>query len=262
MQTYAGNVLRYATRLEKMNDLRLGDAADLFATSDSGQDVFGGGGDDNLTVAGKRAMAHGGDGDDVITLSAHADLAWGGAGNDTVFGGHADDQLWGGADADKLKGSQGEDFLVGGSGTDLLIGGEGADSLFGGDGDDTLRAGLGTDYHDGGLGADRFIFTSDGVGIGPPGGPVAGIGAAADYVAHFDIAGGDVIDLNAFGPINNSGATYTGFFPEFIIEDNLNGPDRVLIDLDRDGTTDFEIHVEDADSALTSADLDWTPYPT
>ena len=269
MEVYAGNVVRYATRLAQAQDVAFGGGDDTYTTTDAGQDVFGGGGADVLTANHKRSLVHGENGDDVIDLSGHADIAWGGAGNDQIFGSHADDQLWGGGDSDRLKGANGDDFLVGGTSADRLVGGEGDDKLFGGDGDDTLRGGLGRDWHDGGQGADRFIFTNDGVGtnpgtFAPAGGPVVtGVGAASDYVAHFEIAAGDLIDIRAFGPIDFAGAAYgPPFFPQFVIEDNLTGIDRVLLDWDEDGVTDFEIHVEDADGVLTSADIDWIPYPT
>lgn len=264
MELYAGNLVRYATRLSQAVDIQFTGADDTYSTTDAGQDVFGGGGDDVLTASHKRSLLHGENGNDILDLSGHADIAWGGAGDDQIFGSHADDQLWGGGDSDKLKGSNGDDFLVGGTSVDRLNGGQGDDKLFGGDGDDTIRGGLGADYHDGGLGADRFIFTSDGFQTGgfeaapPARGPVVnGLGAQADYVAHFEIGANDVIDLRAFGPMVFQGAVYISGIPEFIIEDNATGVDRVLIDFDGDAQTDFEIIVEDADGALTSADIDW-----
>ncbi len=115
VETYAGNLVRYATRLSQAQDVLLDDTGNVYATTAPGEDVFGGAGDDVIEANHKRALAHGRGGDDLIDLSGHADLAWGGEGADTVLGSHADDQLWGGAGDDRLKGSNGGDFQRGGT---------------------------------------------------------------------------------------------------------------------------------------------------
>jgi cyclophilin family peptidyl-prolyl cis-trans isomerase/PKD repeat protein len=76
--------------------------------------VFGGDGNDKITVAG--------------TVTAITELH-GGNGNDTLSGGGGNDILLGDA---------GNDVLIGGTGRDILIGGTGTDSLDGGSGDDIL----------------------------------------------------------------------------------------------------------------------------
>jgi Ca2+-binding RTX toxin-like protein len=82
-----------------------------------------------------RLIAYGGGGDDDIQVAGSISVpAWlyGGDGNNVLVGGAGDNVLVGGA---------GDDLLVGGSGRDLLIGGTGADRMIGNGGDDILIGG-------------------------------------------------------------------------------------------------------------------------
>lgn len=101
---------------------------------------------------------NGNDGDDVITSGADSsgDEIYGGSGDDTVTGGPGDDTVYGQDGNDSLIGGLGRDLLVGQEGNDVLTGGAQSDSLFGGDGNDYLNGGFAFDLLNGGAGADRF----------------------------------------------------------------------------------------------------------
>ncbi len=88
----------------------------LYATQ-SGDDLSGTGGDDQLFLL---------QGDDTASGLGGADVLWGGSG---------DDVLSGGAGNDTLLGEAGEDILHGGIGDDILSGGEGTDSFIFRDGE-------------------------------------------------------------------------------------------------------------------------------
>lgn len=132
--------------------------------------LFGGAGDDVLSLGGRGALQGGtgnddlsgwgtlwgGDGDDTIDAqrpSSVGDIDWGtalvygGAGNDTIaaFGGSA--EMHGGDGFDQIYGGDGDDTIHGGSMNDFLRGGAGSDLLYGGDADDQMAA---TDRTDGG----------------------------------------------------------------------------------------------------------------
>ena len=71
----------------------------------------------------------GGGGNDQLYLSAGDDILHGGGGNDTLFGGAGNDSLIGDA---------GNDLFIGDGGDDVFTLGDGADTVSGGDGDDVF----------------------------------------------------------------------------------------------------------------------------
>ena len=162
-----------------------GDGHEIIVGSGSYVTLTGGGGHDHISGGGS---IHGGDGHDILR---------GGLGNNTLIGGGGHDRLSGRKGNDRLEGGAGNDFLGGGEGNDILFGhgdndwldgGSGADTLYGGDGADTLYGGSGADTLYGGGGADNFIVL---------------FGAGEEYIADFDLDGGDRIDLTLL--VNSSG---------------------------------------------------------
>ena len=127
-----------------------GGSGDHIITSGVGADsIYGGDGNDTLWGAISIATSDLGD---------HID---GGAGNDIIGSSYGDDFILGGAGNDNLYGDEGDDTIDGGDGNDLLRGDwswgldpNGNDILYGGNGDDTIIGGLGADTIIGGLGAD------------------------------------------------------------------------------------------------------------
>lgn len=101
--------------------------------------------------------------------SAFEDDLFGQGGNDDLSGGNANDRLFGGNGMDSLNGGFGDDLLVGGDGSDTLTGGFGIDTVEGGDGNDLILASGGVtpggghlqpgDVIDGGDQFDRLILT-------------------------------------------------------------------------------------------------------
>lgn len=128
--------------------------------------IYGYGGDDVLTVTDSiTTTIYGGDGNDIISLFDADDFAFGedgddtisaGAGNDVVDGGAGDDTLNGEAGDDTIDGGDGNDTIDGGEGNDTIDGGLGNDTIDGGDGDDLIAGGRGDDYLSGGAGDDTI----------------------------------------------------------------------------------------------------------
>jgi Ca2+-binding RTX toxin-like protein len=77
-------------------------------------------------------------GHDHLNGSTSGNTLFGGSGDDDVSGMAGNDMLNGGTGADKLWGGSGNDNLSGGNGADLLVGGFGADRMDGGSGNDVL----------------------------------------------------------------------------------------------------------------------------
>lgn len=156
----------------------------LILRSGYGDNLFGGGGDDEIHVGGWDNI-HGDAGDDLIYAGDDAvnsiDHLWGDAGNDTLWGGLGNDEIRGGAGNDVIYGGRSNDDLEdgpdtiygdagddtvwaggcddvvrGGAGNDSLYGQSDDDKLYGGDGADMLGGGSGNDLLDGGLGDDKL----------------------------------------------------------------------------------------------------------
>lgn len=110
-----------------------GNALDnMIMGSNSGNQLYGAGGDDRIMGRGAGDTIDGEDGDDILLGGADADTLIGGDGNDRLDGGGGDDQLIGGAGIDRMFGREGRDvfhFSAGDSSGDRFDGGSGADSL-------------------------------------------------------------------------------------------------------------------------------------
>lgn len=78
--------------------------------------VFGGNGNDTITVSGRSYLNY---------------ILHGDAGNDYLAGGLASDILDGGDGSDRIFGNNGDDFLLGGAGNDRAKGGNGNDIIYG-----------------------------------------------------------------------------------------------------------------------------------
>ena len=154
------------------------------------ENVFGGGGNDQLTGDGNANVLGGDAGNDQLSGAGGDDTLYGdgqiygdaaftvgivpdtgAAGNDNLTGGNGSDTIYGGGGNDQLIGGtnggasaqplDGADTLYGEAGNDLLRGGNGDDLLSGGDGDDNLRGDLGNDTIDGGDGRDFVSYRFD-----------------------------------------------------------------------------------------------------
>lgn len=94
--------------------------------------IFGGGGNDNLLGGQEDDVLDGDVGDDILFGNLGADIITGGDGNDNLFGGKDNDNLSGDLGNDILSGDFGIDALTGGGGSDIFvlgIGGGGADAI-------------------------------------------------------------------------------------------------------------------------------------
>ena len=131
-----------------------------------------------------------------------------------------------------MSGGSGADTMVGGAGGDTLNGMGGKDVLVGGDGADALRGGAAADLLTGGGGADHFIFAPGETGT--------------DTITDFNALNGGadqgdilVIDAPLVGSfVYRGSAAFTGGSDNS--EARVSG-NRVLIDVDGDGTTDIAI---------------------
>ena len=131
-----------------------GGGADSIAGS--GTDTLLGGADaDYIMDIYGGSLLDGGLGNDY--LRSYNDTVFGGAGDDTVsVGGRA--YVSGGSGNDNIGGDQSQATIFGGSGNDLIVGGLGADTLTGDEGDDTLYGEGGSNFLSGGLGKDIFVY--------------------------------------------------------------------------------------------------------
>jgi len=123
--------------------------ADSITVGYNGIEIWGGSGDDTITVTGVGSKLRGDDGADLITGGSGIDEILGGEGNDTINGAGGDDAL---------SGEEGDDILTGGAGADWLHGSEGNDTLNGGDDNDYLMGGAGADALNGGAGTDSVSY--------------------------------------------------------------------------------------------------------
>jgi len=134
-----------------------GDGHDeLVGASDLDSSLYGGDGDDTITVLGGDVLVEAGDGNDTIDGGSGSDTLLGGDGNDSITGGASGDSIDGGDGVDSLDGGIGDDTLQGGDGADRLDGGTGNDSLNGSSGDDLLIGNTGDDIIRGGSGSDSI----------------------------------------------------------------------------------------------------------
>lgn len=140
-------------------------------------EVYGGGGNDQITTYGGMDVIYGDDwfgltgspGDDSIHAGDDDDYIDGGPGVDDIYGGMGADTLSGGTGTDDIYGDTGgittgdSDVIYGGDDDDYLRGDGGADTIYGGSGDDAIDGGSGADTMYGEAGVD-FIHDNDGTG--------------------------------------------------------------------------------------------------
>lgn len=112
----------------------------------SGDDrIFGGAGNDTITVGEGNNYVYGGAGDDTISvLGAGRNVLYGGAGDDTITGGQGIDYIDGGAGDDVIDGVAGQNILVGGLGSNVIHSGTGDSRVYAG-ADSTVVNNGGTD---------------------------------------------------------------------------------------------------------------------
>ena len=132
--------------------------ADYLYSSEAGETMRGGAGNDSLSGDAGEDLIYGGDNDDQVYGGTETDYLYGEAGNDTLDGGDGNDTLNAGEGNNRISGGDGADGLWAGSGNDVLDGGAGADTLTGGAGNDILDGGPGNDSLAGGLGNNVYLF--------------------------------------------------------------------------------------------------------
>ena len=132
-------------------DLGTGNDSSIQTGGIDGNLVYGGPGNDNITVHGK-GRAWGQDGKDTISADSEGSRVDGGKGNDLIYGGAGRQILTGGDGNDTVRGGTGNDLIYGSPGNDILYGNRGADALYGNSGNDKLYGGPGKDTLSGGPG--------------------------------------------------------------------------------------------------------------
>lgn len=112
-----------------------GEGADTISALGSGDNrIFGGAGNDQITVGSGNNYVYGGAGDDAISvLGDGRNVLYGGNGNDTITGGQGIDYIDGGAGDDAIDGVAGQNILVGGLGTNVINSGTGDSRVYAGD---------------------------------------------------------------------------------------------------------------------------------
>ena len=269
--------------IEGRNRIDLGGGADTytgkgFAKNNSHDEVYGGSGDDTMTVFTAQSEYWGGGGNDYISSAGYWNLLVGGDGNDTVSYQAQDDdkylegwgvdldlgrefartgegrkeKLWdfenaeGTSFGDGILGSKADNKLWGMDGKDDVVGFKGNDQLFGGEGEDYLSGGNGKDELTGGDGEDHLeggggndLFIFADVSEMDK-------GSKADVIEDFD--DGDKIDLSGAGSFTYiDDQNFGNVAGELRFEDGL-----LQGDVDGDGNADFEIKVKDVNSLQDS----------
>ncbi|MDF1840569.1 MAG: PKD domain-containing protein [Rubripirellula sp.] len=128
-----------------------GDGDDrIVGNSEGNESLDGGSGNDTIigstAVDGAADSIFGGYGDDYISVGMAGDSVDGGDGNDSIFGGLGSESIVGGLGDDTISaGADGKDTIFGGPGNDIIqaVGGAGAGTVDGGEGDDSITLGSG-----------------------------------------------------------------------------------------------------------------------
>ncbi|MFV0301243.1 MAG: CAP domain-containing protein [Paracoccus sp. (in: a-proteobacteria)] len=173
LSEFDGRINRYTAEssapagTDRIDDIRLGAAADRVNGLGGHDWIAGGGGNDRLKGGSGNDRLLGQNGADTLLGEEGSDIVSGGGGDDRLIGGDGQDHLHGGSGHDQIIGQVGKDRLAGGggndqlrgnSGTDRLDGGAGHDRLYGGSEADTLVGGTGNDTLYGEAGSDSFVF--------------------------------------------------------------------------------------------------------
>ena len=116
--------------------------------TDTANQIFAKGGDDEVRARG---------GDDLVEGNNGNDVLYGMDGNDHVFGGKGDDEVYGGTGRDFVFGENGRDLVRAGQGDDIAYGNNGQDKVFGDEGNDLVDGGANNDLINGGENNDRLI---------------------------------------------------------------------------------------------------------
>ena len=270
--------------VEGANRISLGNGKDTytgegFAKSGRHDEVYGGAGNDTMTIFTRQSDYFGNGGNDFISSAGYWNLLVGGSGNDTVSYMAQDDDShidgWGvdldlgrqfartgegrkekivdfenaegTSVGDGIAGSKGNNHLWGMGGQDDIWGFKGKDQLFGGDGGDRLYGGNGADELTGGIGVDKMWGDGGNDVFIFASADDTGKGSDADTIEDFE--SGDKIDLSAVASFdcigdaafNASGAAELRF---------QNGV--IEADVDGNGSVDFEIKVKDVNSLQDS----------
>ena len=170
----------------------------ILATSNAGQTIRSGGGDDTICGSAGADRIFAGDGDDTVLAGNGDDTVDGWIGDDTIDGGFGRDNVAGGSGADDITGGPGTDTVAGNTGDDQITGGGGDDLLSGNVGDDTISGGLGNDRANGDAGED-LLTGNDGSDTlnGGIGGDSLDGGLAPDVIdpgAGSNLCGSDATD--------------------------------------------------------------------
>jgi Ca2+-binding RTX toxin-like protein len=119
--------------------------------------------DTDITLANvEQRYLYGGNGNDVLSGSGPGPWVqiYGQGGDDDLTGSAASESLYGASGDDTLAAGAGDDSLEGGQGNDVMDGGDDDDYFYGGTGNDRMQGGRSDDYfyaESGADGADRFL---------------------------------------------------------------------------------------------------------
>ncbi|MCQ8186343.1 Ig-like domain-containing protein [Parvularcula maris] len=163
---------------------------------------------------------------DVAYVTPDFEVILGSIGNDTIRGTSIGERIEGSGHGDKTLGDA--DVLDGRGGADSLYGWGGDDTLMGGDGEDLIHGGLGDDLLTGGAGLDRFVWDTENLQ-----GQSDSVTDLAE--SEFLVFAGGAKLLSLIGSADFNGD------PGQVQVRATGGTTNLAIDLDGDGTADFDL---------------------
>ena len=255
----------------KFNDNLIGNEANNWFWTFTGNDTLSGnGGDDLFSMGAGTKIVDGGTGVDTVQLleetNPNPDFTAAGINLSLLLQGTAQATGFGSwtlTNVENLAGSTGRDVLTGDDNANVLMGGQGDDRLIGNGGDDVLLGdgnillaasnsapfvyfdtpfgtGNGNDFLDGGAGNDRLVGgAGDDILVGGSGADVLDGGTGFDYASYASSTAGLTVDLQFASPNNGdaAGDTFTSIegLQGSAFADSLRGDQNANILLGNDG---------------------------
>ena len=126
-----------------------------------GNNYYGSGLDDKITIGNKSSKVYAGEGNNLVNAGNGNNLIYGGAGRDIITTGNGKNTVYAGEGINLVATGSGNDLIYTGAAGDFINAGDGKNSIFAGEGNNSILSGKGNDLIFAGAGNDR-IFSGAG----------------------------------------------------------------------------------------------------